>query len=216
MSNSAWLPALPLGLACAVLLARETLRTPHVDPRERFEAREFVPPALFLAAARPATTRQEFRVAPAASRAWLTGRDELGTRHESALLPSGRMTVEPDDAGLAIDLNFAASERRDLVEWPAVGQVTLRAGSSVCGTTSVPGTRLCTLRGRWGVGGHSHEGAFEVTWMRLPGGKLRLQGVLSFDEVPGTEGGFALPWRTVTPRADFAFDLEFELGSETR
>lgn len=216
MSGPAWLPALPLGLACAALLAREALRTPHVDPRERFEAREFVPPALFLAAARPATTRQELKVVSAASRAWLTGRDELGKRHESTLVPSGIISVEPDDAGLAIDLNFEASERRDLVEWPAVGHVTLRASSSVCGTTAVPGTRLCTLRGRWGVGGHSHEGAFEVTWMRLPGGKLRLQGVLSFDEVPGTDGGFALPWMAVAPRADFAFDLEFELGSEGR
>jgi hypothetical protein len=198
----------PLALAAAALAIREASRSPRVPSSESPRAAEFAPLALFERATRAPGIDQVLEVDASASRCALTGATNSAEAVVFEVAARGTLSIDAPEAALALDLVFASELGDAARAWPALGRLALRAGSVVCRSTQAPGTRACELRARWSAAGKHGECSIAVTWMRLPGGLVRLQGVLPIAALDGETS-----WWSAEPgvRGLLAFDLTFKV-----
>lgn len=196
MSSPAWLTYVPLALALAALAVREGTRAEVPHAERRGTSTEVLPTALELLGSRAPAEAQRLEVLPERSRAI------FGPGVESVVfVPTGEVETLPRDEGWMLTLGLEREGTRTLST--RLGSVALRVQASETRRSVVPGVLVATMHGRCAERSHAREVQFEGTWMRLPGGGARLQGVIA---VPG------MVWEEHDELAGedtLALDLEF-------
>lgn len=166
MSASAWYPLVPLAIAVAALVVREGTRVQPGDPKRQHASSEFVAPDLALLGARAPASEQELAVEVGRSSARLGEFGVLRVR-------SGSAVARAEDAGWTLEL---ALELPESLQQP--GELELRLRTRGVQTSAVPGCRTASMRGTWAADSLGGDVQFDASWMRLPGGVARLQGVI--------------------------------------
>jgi hypothetical protein len=196
VSSPAWLTYVPLALALAALGVREATRAELPRHEQLGSATDVLPTALDLLGSRAPGEAQRLDVVPERSRV------VFGPQASTVVfVPTGQVETLPRDEGWTVTLGLERIGEQVLAT--RLGHVALRAQTSETRRTVVPGVLVATLHGRCAERSHAHEVQFEGTWMRLPGGGARLQGVIA---VPG------MVWEEHDELAGedtLALDLEF-------
>lgn len=207
MSGSAWYPLVPLALAFGALAVREATRGVPRDPLRVHASAEFMPPDLALLGALPAREAQALDVVAGSSRVRAFGRD-------GALPVRGIVEVAALDGGWRLELELAA-EAASAVGFEQPLRLRLRGGAG--SPSSVPGCRTAFLRGTWSAGSMGGDTQFPISWMRLPGGGARLQGVGTLQGCEAVERAAGVEW-TAAPSAVamLAVDLVLEARDNAR
>jgi hypothetical protein len=203
VSAPAWLTYVPLALALAALGLREGTRVETPRPEVRGTSSEVLPTALELLGSRAPGVAQRLDVVPGRSR--IVFGPAAG---EVMFAPSGQVETLPRDEGFTLTLQLERQGPQVLAT--RLGNVTLRVQAHEMRRSAVPGVLVATLRGRCAERSHAHEVQFEGSWMRLPGGGARLQGVIA---VPG------MVWEQhdeLAGQDTLALDLEFTLAESAR
>lgn len=196
MSAPRWLTYIPLALALAALGVREATRVETLHAEQRASSTEVLPTALDLLGSRSPGVAQTLTIVPSGSRI------VFGPAAEAVVfLPSGQVETLPHDEGWTLTLGLERAG--DQVLATRLGHVALRAQAKETRRSGVPGVLVATMHGRCAERSHAREVQFDCTWMRLPGGGARLQGVIA---VPG------MVWDSYDELAGqdtLALDLEF-------
>lgn len=171
MSGSAWYPALPLAIALAALAAREVTRELPRDPQRAHASSEFLAPDLALLGARAPDTDQELTVDLTASHARFAGLGPLPVR-------SGAVSARAGDAGWTLELAIELPGALD-----SGGELQLRVRTREVRTSAVPGCRTASMRGTWAADSLGGDLQIDASWMRMPGGTARLQGVTTIENL---------------------------------
>lgn len=171
MSGSAWYPVLPLAIALAALGAREATRALPRDPQRVHASSEFLAPDLALLGARAPVTDQELAVDAVTSRAVLSGVGPLRVR-------AGTVSARAEDAGWTVELALELPDALD-----SGGELQLRLRTREVRTSSVPGCRTASMRGTWAADSLGGDLQIDASWMRMPGGTARLQGVTQIENL---------------------------------
>jgi hypothetical protein len=207
VSGSAWYPLVPLALACGALAVREATRETPRDPQRVHASAEFTPPDLTLLGAVAAREPQALDVVGSASRARAVGRD-------GALSTRGLVEVAALDEAWRLELELGEGAASVV----GIGQplrLRLRGGASLL--SAVPGCRTAVLRGTWSVGSTGGDAQFPISWMRLPGGGARLQGVGMLQGCEAVDGAGGVEWSAArTAVARLALDLVLEARDNAR
>ena len=175
MSSSAWLTYVPLAVALAALGVREATRVELPRAARHGTSTEVLPTPLELLGSIAPAEAQRLAVVPERSRAVFGPQAGL-----AVFVPSGVVETLPRDEGWTLTLGLEREGPQALVT--RLGHVALRVQTSETRRSVVPGVLLATMHGRCAERSRAREVQFEGTWMRLPGGGARLQGVIA---VPG-------------------------------
>lgn len=196
MSSPAWITYVPLAIALAALGVREATRAQAPHPEQRGSSTEVLPTALDLLGSRAPGAAQTLAIVPARSRI------VFGPGAEAVVfVPAGQVETLPRDEGWTLTIGL---ERvGDQVLATRLGHVALRAQANETRRSVVPGVLAATMHGRCAERSHAREVQFDCTWMRLPGGGARLQGVIA---VPGMVWD---PYDELAGQDTLALDLEF-------
>lgn len=199
-SRGAFYSFAPLALALGALLVRELTRANDVPAQPTCAAHEFVPPASFLAATRGPGVAQTLRVDDAGSRALVAHLNRDGECVEHTCVATGTLRIAADGATIELELALEAEERSEL------DYSLLRVASSRCSVIPATGARAGTVRARLNAASRTRDTRLDLTWLRLPGGRVRLHGVIDLDD--DAEGERAGPWwDDDSACARLAFDL---------
>lgn len=176
MSGSAWFPLIPLGIAFGALAVREATRALPSDPKRVHASAEFVPPDLALLGARAAATEQALLVDARQSTARVGGL-------ELARVLEGSAVVRAGDEGWTLEVVLELPDAS-----PTADRLTLRLRTREVLASAVPGCRTADLRGTWAADSLGGDVRIDASWMRMPGGVARLQGVTKIEGLTVGEG----------------------------
>jgi hypothetical protein len=203
--NSAWLPLMPLALAAAALLVRESTREVPRDVARLHESEAFQAPNLRMLGAVPATAPQRLEVRTSASRALLSG--------ATPLFASGSADVQPEDADWSVLVRLDDSGGSQ----GGMRRLELRLHTIEVRSSEVPGGQTAVLRGTWASGAVGGDLDFPASWLRMPGGGARLQGVMALEGLEVSSEDGRLEWSAVRGSgATLALDLTFVLPKGPR
>lgn len=207
-------PLAPLALAAAGLLVLAP--TPGsmeaaapIAPAPRQTPTSFVPPALFLATAHVTGPEERYSVDSTRSRAIVTPTSDGGER---SFTVSGSLRLLPDESIAALELELEST----LPSGKHGRTIQVHATQAPSRHSKVPGLHVADLDARATLGGLPRPVEFAATWLRMPGGKLRVQAVADrFDAYDDWIAASAAPW-TKTEHAAVSLILELEREREPR
>lgn len=203
--NVAWIPLMPLALAGAALLVREATRDVPRDVARMHASEPFRAPDLRALGAVPASAQQRLEVLASPSRARIHG--------AAPLLASGSAEVQPGDAGWSLLIRFDDSGEPK----SGVRTLELRLRTVDVRASDVPGCRTAVLRGTWSSGAVGGDLDFPVSWLRMPGGGARLQGVMTLEGLGAPTADGRLEWNAARGSGTtLALDLSLGLRREPR
>jgi len=206
----AW-PLAPLGLAAAGLLALSPQpRTAHA-PRDPASAppTAFTPPALFLASAH-VSDEEVYVVDASASRALVLLNGDHPERRELSVRGSLRLIADESVAALELELESTLANGRHAVTLQIQGKPSPSKHSPI------PGLHVADLEARATRGGLPRPTRLAATWIRLPGGKLRVQAVAErFDAYDDVIAAGSAPW-TAEQHASLSLVLELDQERSAR
>ena len=194
MSGSAWFPLIPLGIAFGALAMREATRALPHDPQRLHASADFTPPDLTLLGARAPAEEQELVIDARSSVARVAGLGLVRVLQGAAVTRAG-------DEGWTLEVVLELPDAA-----PAANRLTLRLRTREVLASAVPGCRTADLRGTWAADSLGGDVRIAASWMRMPGGLARLQGVT---RIEGFTGGDE---RTAQEREDgLTLALELQL-----
>jgi hypothetical protein len=169
MSTSAWHPLVPLALAASAVLAREATRPRPREVGRLHGSTEFRAPDLALLGAVAGSESQTLHADASRSRACLDGE-----RVEAQVRGHVQVAARDDGWRLEFELEHPSG---DVAIRGAATSLKLRLFGADGHSSAVPGCRTANLRGTWSLGALGGDLQLPISWMRLPGGGARLQGV---------------------------------------